>query len=165
MYGTYDDVLWGHLGNIDALASSDIALEVAAGDTSFIWTTYVPCRVKYFGFLVTVAFDYDTQTTEGIVALDKRVTPLSDTGRVEVCRIDLEDAMAVGDVRFVKPPNTNADMEPGDQLVVEVVTQAVGGTEVGDWVPFVVFYPRAEVPANIASWTESVSGTDVTQVV
>lgn len=165
MYGTYDSVLWGHAGNLDALAGVDLALEAAAADTTFIWTIYVPCRVKYFGFMATVAFDYNVQSVEGVIALDKRVIPLADTGRVEVCRIDLEDGTALGETRLIEPPDTNADLEPGDQLIVEVVTQAAGGGGIaGDWVPVVIFYPRAEVPENIAKFT--IAGTsDITQVV
>lgn len=154
-YGTYDSVWVLGEHNQHDIASVDLALEVAAGDTTFTWVVYQPCRILRFGYFVSVAFNYDTQTTEGVVALDKRVTYGSDTGRVEVCRLDLEDGLSLGDVRDIVPPTTNADCEPGDELVVEVVTQAVGGTEVGDWVPFVTLAPRAEVHGNITSWTLS----------
>lgn len=165
MYGTYDHNIWLHEANQENAAGVDLALEVATGDTTFTWMIYWPCVVLKFGYLVTVAFDYDTQTVEGVVALDKRVTFGSETGRVEVCRIDLEDGLAIGG-RFVRPPSTNYLCQPGDQLVVEVITQAAGGGSIaGDWVPFVLLAAHDEVPGNITAWSESVSGTDITQVV
>ena len=163
-YGTYDFIHRFDKTNIwdpTVASAADIILEVATGDTLFIWTCLWPMEVLAFGYLVTVAFNYDTLVTEGVVALDKRVTYLSDTGRVEVCRIDLETALPLGDVRFVLPNRTNIRCAPGDQLVVEVITAALGGTEVGDWSPFVMCGVWAETPANILNaalvqtWTQS----------
>jgi len=162
MYGTYDPVQYLSEANQDDVASVDLALEVAAGDTTFTWQIYWPCRVVYFGFLVSVAFDYATQTAEGIVALDKRITFGSDTGRVEIGRVDLEDGLAISAVRFIEVPLTNANCDPGDQLVCEVVTAGTGGGGIaGDWVPFVVVARRDEVVGNLPGMTQST----LTQVV
>ena len=164
-YGTYDYIYTFDKTNIwdpTVASATDVILEVAAGDTLFIWTCLWPMQVLAFGYLVTVAFNYDTLVTEGVVALDKRVTYAENViGRVEVCRLDLEPALPLGDVRFIIPNPTNIRCHPGDQLVVEVVTAAVGGTEVGDWSPFVMCGVWAETPANIRtagdvqSWTQS----------
>ena len=163
-YGTYDYIYVFNKTNLwdpTVASTTDVILEVAAGDTLFIWTCLWPMQVLAFGYLATVAFNYDTLVTEGVVALDKRVTYVSDTGRVEVCRLDLESGLAAGDVRFVLPNRTNVLCAPGDQLVCEVVTAAVGGTEVGDWSPFVMCGVWSEVPGNILNaagvqtWTQS----------
>ena len=161
-YGTYDYIYMFHEANQENVAGADLALEVATGDTTFTWMCYWPMQVLSFGFLVSVAFDYNVQTAEGVIALDKRVTFGSDTGRVEVCRVDLEDALAIGAVRYVLPPRANMFCHPGDQLVCEVVTAATGGGAIaGDWVPFVMLGVWTETPANILtagsvqSWTQS----------
>ena len=163
-YGTYDFIHRFDKTNIwdpTVASATDVILEVATGDTLFIWTCPWPMQVLAFGYLVTVAFNYDTLVTQGVVALDKRITYLSDTGRVEVGRLELLDALALGAVRYVLPNRTNIFCHPGDQLVCEVITAALGGTEVGDWSPFVMCGVWAETPANILtaagvqSWTQS----------
>lgn len=164
MYGTYNMAQWLHYGNRNADKATAEALEVAAGDVAnALWAILYPCTVKFFGFEVTVAFDYDTQTAEGIIALDKRVTPASDTGRVEVARVDLEDGLAIGDVRGLLGTDmgTDAFCQPGDELVLEVVTAGTGGGSIaGDWRPIIILAPYDEVPENCTGWTLS----DVTQV-
>jgi hypothetical protein len=164
-YGSYDGNIWLSFFNVDTAAGaavtrpSDIALEAAAGDmTGMTWTINFPARVIEFGYHVTVAFDYDTLVTTGVIALDKRVLSESDTGRVEVVRLNLVDGLA--QYASCRAPralvgSTAGNLEPGDQLVCEIVTQAVGGTEVGDYYPYVVIAPRAETPRNITDYTES----------
>ena len=155
-YGTYDPIYILGESNQENVTGVDLALEVATGDTTFTWQIYWPCFVYAFGYLVSVAFDYNTQIVEGIVALDKRITFGSDTGRVEVCRLDLEDALAIGSVRYIFPNRTNVNCDPGDTLICEVVTAGTGGGAIaGDWVPFVLAAPRAEVVGNITGWSQS----------
>lgn len=155
-YGTYDYIYMFHEANQENVTGVDLALEVAAGDTTFTWIAYWPMQVLAFGFMVTVAFDYNVQVAQGVIALDKRPTFGGDVGRVEVGRVELLDALAIGSVRYVLPNRTNVMVDPGDTLVCEVVVAATGGGAIaGDWVPFVMCGVRAETPANITGWTQT----------
>lgn len=158
-YGTYDYIYVFDRTNIfdpTVASAATLALEVAAADTTFVWVAPWPMQVLAFGYMVTVAFDYNVQVAQGVVALDKRVTFGSNTGRVEVARLELLDGLAISAVRFILPNRTNILLDPGDSLVCEVVVAATGGGAIaGDWVPFVMCGVRSETPANITGWTQS----------
>lgn len=128
-----------------------IAIEAATGDKS-VWTAYHPMQVSRVGVLITVAINYDTLTTACVVAFDRRVTYGSDTGRVEMGRVTIPDATPIGAVIYLDIPNAQGndlgEVAAGGQVVAEVVTQGAGGTEVGDFQPFICWQPRAESPAN-----------------
>jgi len=159
MYGQYDIAHILSFWNVDGLTTdfaTALDLETAAGDTTYIWTVEYPAIVVDFGIRVTVAFDYDTLTTEGVVALDKRITAGSNTGRVEICRLSLPHGLAIGDIRTAPRARLGATarrVEPGEQLIVERVTTAAGGTELGDYYPWVALAPHDEEPGNCAHWT------------
>lgn len=165
-YGTYDAniILTGANSFTSETTALDLSSAVSGIMARFRWTVYWPARVKAFGYRVLTALAYTgTVDSEGILALDKRVLTGSETGRVEVARMDLEDGLGVGSVRFVQPDRTdgNENLEPGDELMLQIVTvaSASGGTS-GTYHPFIVLEARAETVANLADLTEST----VTQV-
>lgn len=148
-HGSCDAITHIFVDGTSALVGSHI-LEVAAADLDQPFTVCRPITVVRFGIFVTVAFDYDTQTTEGIVALDRRITYGSDTGRVEIDTINLTDTTALGKVIYV---NCDQDCDVGDQLIFEAKTAAVGGTEVGDFFGFFDYTFRGSSDANQADLT------------
>ena len=132
-----------------------IVLEAAAGVKLASRPLMEPITVTRFGYAVTVAFDYDTQTTEGILTLYRY--PLGNAAnKVALDTIVLQDALAAGTVAYSDVPNPpvaadkkgKADFNAGDIVAIWVSTQAAGGTEVGDFQPYFCFHPRAEVEAN-----------------
>ena len=137
---------------IDSTSALPIAsaLEEAAADIGLAYTVVTPITVTRFGVTATVAFDYDTETTEGVVALDRRVLYGSDTGRTEIDTVAMTDGTALGKSIYV---NCSEDCDVGDQLVLEIKTAAAGGTEVGDWIGWFCYTPRGSSDANQADLT------------
>ena len=125
------------------------ALEVAAGDLDQPFVVAgAPITITRFGIFVTVAFAYDTQTAEGIVSLDRRVTYGSDTGRVEIETVNLTDTTALGKSIYV---DCATDCDVGDQIMLEAKVAATGGGGIaGDWFGYFCYTPRAQTPANMA---------------
>jgi hypothetical protein len=140
-----------HAGMTDAGHATALAVEAATGDIG-IWTAFHPMQVSRVGVLITVAINYDTLTTKAVIAFDRRVTYGSDTGRVEMGRVSIPDATAAGTVIYLDIPNgegnDNGEVLAGQQVVAEIVTQGAGGTEVGDFQPFVCWQPMAVAPGN-----------------
>lgn len=159
MYGQYDACHILGFWNVDNLTTdfaTALVLETAAGDTAYVWTVEYSAIVVDFGIRVTVAFNYDTLVTTGVVALDKRITAGSDTGRVEIGRLNLPNGLAVGDIRTAPRAalgSTARLVEPGQQLIFERLVTAVGGIEVGDYYPWVALAPHDETSENCAHWT------------
>lgn len=154
-YGTYDKHV---LKSTDSNAGQEtaIALEASTG-VKFTFDIVEPITVTRFGIKPTVTFTYDTMTTEAVVKLKKYITYGSSSGEVVLATITLTDpAVAAnqdwlaGHVYYVDVDNALnvACIDAGEQLVVEVTTQGAGGTEVGDWLPYIMYNPRAEVAAN-----------------
>ena len=156
MYGT-DDRQVVDLANDDAALATAIILEAATG-AKLTKTVVEPITVTRFGFRPTVTFNYDTLTTKGVLTLYKY--PAGNSGnKVALATINLEHGDLAGtqyyvnvDNKVVKAtspatgvaPRAGADFQAGDQVVIEVTTQAAGGTEVGDYQPFFCFTPRPE---------------------
>lgn len=165
MYGTHDMAQWLGFWNRKTDNATAIALEAAAGDVAnALWSVVYPCSVKFFGFEVTVAFSYGGLTSEGRIALGKRLTPGSDTGRVEVARVDMPGGLAAGHVHGIlyEAMGPDADLLPGNELVLSVHTQAAGGAGIaGDWRPIIILAPNDEHPNNAPLW----SLTDLAQAV
>jgi hypothetical protein len=156
LYGEELHVIDGAIG--DASLATAIALEAAAG-AKLTKTMLNPGVAVAFGFRPTVAFDYDTQTEKGVLKLYKY--PGGDSGnKVELASINLEDGDLAGTIyktRVSSRPvyggvaqaDPKAFYEPGDQLAVEVTTQAAGGGYIaGDFQPFIVFANRGGIGAN-----------------
>jgi hypothetical protein len=57
-------------------------------------------------------------------------------------------------VLYVDVPNLAAtlkgNVKSGEQVVCEVTVQGAGGTELGDYQPYICYHPRAETDANQA---------------
>jgi hypothetical protein len=151
MYGSYEKALILNQANNDASLATAIALEAGAAVKS-TWSIIEPMTVTRFGIQVTVAFNYDTQTVLGILKLKKYVVYGSSAGEVELASIELTHGLAAGSVVYVDVDNALgvANLKAGEQLVAEVTTAGVGGTETGDYTIFVAGNPRPEVAANQA---------------
>lgn len=151
-YGAYDKYV-ANSADADAALATATALEASTG-VIMTKTAMMPMQVTAFGFLVSVTFNYDTQTTEGIVTLKKYVAYGSSSGAKTLGHVHLTDAMAAGEVAFVEINSSDALVKPGEQIIVEITTQAAGGTEVGDFHPFVVWHPAAEYYGNCSNMTK-----------
>jgi hypothetical protein len=144
----------------DTAMATAVALEATTG-AKLTKTMENPGVARAFGFRPTVAFDYDTQTTEGILTLYKY--PAGDSAsKVALGTIALEDAAEAKKYYFVNIPAQGrgpevvtgtrypardpiAYFEAGDQLVVEITTQAAGGGYIaGDFQPVVWYNNRGE---------------------
>lgn len=148
-YGAYDKMV-GHLGDVDSVLPTALALEASAA-VKGVQTALVPMQITGFGFLVTVAFNYDTQTTEGVIALKKYVAFGSSVGAKTLATLKLTDALAAGKVVFKDISSADGLVKPGEQIVIEITTQAAGGTEAGDFQPFYTWHPAAEVAGNCSA--------------
>jgi len=152
-YGTYDRDVHQFINETSALPDIH-ALEVTAGDKSLAFDVVEPIVVTRIGVMATVAYDYDTQTAEGQVAVDRRVAYGSDAGRVELGVIKQADGTPAGTVLYKDINPVNCDV--GDQLIAEVKVAATGGAGIaGDFKVFFCYHHRAETDANQAEQTAS----------
>ena len=153
-YGTYDKSR-RLLNTIFPGTTGDLALEAAAA--AILDDLQVePITVTRFGFIPTVAFDYDTQTAEGVLTL-YRYPVAGGAGKVALATIPLEDLALIDNVYYVDVDNPpvaargkgRADIDAGERVVIEITTAATGGGAIaGDFHPFFDFHPRAEVEDN-----------------
>jgi hypothetical protein len=88
------------------------------------WAPIVPTRLLFATLTVTVA---TTAADNAIIALDKRITAGSDTGRVELDQLEIAGGSPQGRVGYVKIANA-PQLVPGDELVVELLNASVAGT-------------------------------------
>jgi len=165
----------GHYGFYDKFVTDSgamvanptaIILEAAVGEIRASRPLMEPITVTRFGYQATVAFDYDSLTTEGILSLYRY--PLGNaSNKVLLQTIRLPHATPIGSVCYADVPNpvvpatlvggvitvparNKADFDAGDVVAIWISTQAVGGTELGDFQPFFCGHPRAEVAPNQA---------------
>lgn len=152
-YGFYKKMVFDAAVGDAALAAA-IALEAAPG-AILTKTMNEPFVVTRFGYRPTVAFDYNVQTQEGVLTIYRYPVAVG-TGKVALASIPLKDAALVDNVYYVDVPNPldpvrkmgKAEINAGEKVVIEITTQAAGGTEVGDFQPFFCGHPKAEVAAN-----------------
>lgn len=107
-----------------------------------------PCEAVRIGFLVTTALT----TTAAVVDFDKRVTPGSDTGRVDqgVGRVTAPAAaQAVG--KMIHKEVNSVKLVPGEEVVFEVVTAPAEGAVI----PYMEVIPIPEEPVNLANMVKS----------
>lgn len=126
-----DPVVWGE-DQLDPIATQ------GPGD-KVIGNVLYPTTVFRLAILVTT----DMTVTAAVIALDRRVLAGSDVGRVEVARITVPVAVGVGKV--VYKDFDPVDVDPGDQLVLELITASTAG---GGLI-WVGGYPRAETMPNV----------------
>jgi hypothetical protein len=170
------DLVFSHLphttATADAALATATAVEAATGDIA-TWTIWHPTTVTQVGVLITVAVNYDTLTTKAVIAFDKRPTFGSDTGRVEMGRVSIPDGAVAGALYCVDIPtgdaasNEDGDCFVGYQIVAEIVTAGLGGTEVGDFQPLWFGEPMSELPSNNVNGAGSITfikDTTTTQV-
>jgi hypothetical protein len=116
------------------------------GDKGVPYTPgYQPVVVRGFA-VVTKA----VMSCAGLVALDKRATAGSDTGRTELDTVAISNATPVGSVVFVDGLNTK--VSPGEELVAEV-TDATGTASSLKVIAILEWSP--ESPANNSDMSES----------
>ena len=149
-YGDHDfHVMHGGMANSGYPTA--IALEAGAADlTGALWDVQTPMIITRVGLLVTVAFDYDTLVTEGVVTFFRRITYGSNTGRVTLGTVRLINATAAGRILYRDINDVFANV--GDQIVAAITTAAVGGTELGDFLPMFYYQPVPETLANQTRW-------------
>ncbi|MEW6385913.1 MAG: hypothetical protein AB1491_00130 [Thermodesulfobacteriota bacterium] len=140
-YGTYDKLV---MAEPEADAKfTPLAVDAVAAD-KFVFTAREPLTVTRFGLEITTA--YANQTTKQKVSLDKRVTHNSETGRVELAEIELQNGYADGHIYY---KNLNSiDLDVGQQLVIEQKVAGAGSSVGGACNPFFCYHRRAEVAAN-----------------
>lgn len=150
-------------------ASTAEDLSVAAADHVAVQFPY-PVHIVGWGFVLTEASGTFT-TTQPVVSLDYRPTANSDTGRVEKSTITVPVSKAIGTTIVSTTPKVGSgvagyglvpfDLVPGEQIVFEHKTQAVGGTVTGAGHYFVIYEEDAEDIGNVAStgtlWVEAAS--------
>jgi hypothetical protein len=154
MYGSYaKKVIDACVG--DASLAAALALE-AAKAAILTKTMNEPFVVTRFGYRPTVAFNYDTQTAEGVLTI-YRYPVAGGVGKVALASIPLKDAAEVNGVYYVDVPNPpvatrkmgRAEINAGEQVVIEITTQGAGGAGIaGDFQPYFCGHPKAEVCAN-----------------
>lgn len=137
-----------HTGMAASGYATAIALEAGAANlTGGLWDVFEPMVVVYGGVLVTVAFNYDTQTAEAVVKFFQRVTYGSDTGRVELCAIRLIDGTAAGKILYA--PAAKKLISAGQQIVAAITTAGTGGGSIaGDFQPVFGYYPVGDSTPN-----------------
>jgi len=140
-YGTYDK--FPLVESLKDASQTAIAVNAATGDKA-TFTARVPMAVVGFGVEITT--NYANQTTKQVVSLDKRPTHNSDTGREELAAITLENGYADGHIYRKKV--SAVKVEAGQQLVVEQKVQGAGTGVAGGCIPFIIWYPLAEVAGN-----------------
>lgn len=155
-YGTYDKSVLMSV-NSNAGQETAIALEAGTG-VKFTYDIVEPITVTRFALKPTVTFNYATMSAQSVVKLKKYVTYGSSVGEVTLATITLDDpavsgnnAWTAGHVYYVDVENAlnAACVNAGQQLVVEVTTAGTGGGGIaGDWLPYIMYNPRAEVEAN-----------------
>lgn len=160
MYGSYEKTVYDAAVG-DASLATAIALEATTG-AKLTKTMNEPFVVTRFGFRPTVAFAYDTQTTEGVLTL-YRYPVAGGAGKVALATIPLQDAAVVNGVYYVNVQNPivaarkmgRAEINAGEQVVIEVSTQAAGGGYIaGDFQPFFCGHHKAEVADNQSLMTD-----------
>lgn len=142
-----------------------IDMDAATGAKKTL-TINFPCAPMYFGFRPVIPFVYQTQTTEGVLAL--YLYPGGDAAKkVLLAEIPLEDKAAAHEQYMVKVPNFPNSISQGhagsppancvvqDQLVAYIKTQAVGSTYLaGTFQPILLIQMRGESYAQQAAWND-----------
>lgn len=151
----------------DDMSVTALELNASTGALKTLTLTF-PCAPLYFGFQpIETPFDYHTLTTTGVLGL--YLYPGGDSSKeVLLASIDLEDAAALHKQYMVRVPNVPAsgvsqghakepvaNCNPQDQLVVKIITQAVGDSYLdGDFQPVLIMQHRGESFAKMSAWKD-----------
>lgn len=129
----------------DAAWEAPVAFQTAADKA--LCRIFKAITVKRIGVLITTA----VTVTAAVLDFDRRVTPGSDTGRVSsgVGRITAPvTGSAIGQVVY---KNVSVDLNPGDEVVFELVTASTAG----GGIPIMEYIDRPEEPANFTEMVAS----------
>lgn len=124
-----------------------------------VFTVQMPMQVVRFGIVITTATA--GYTTPPRVALFRRVTFGSDTGRVKIAEFNIPTGLAAGTVYYVtvKTADARGTCLAGSQLVVATTVQGSGGaSQAGAYRPFIEYALASEATAN---QTSMVRATDL----
>lgn len=128
----------------DALTAVSLA---GVADNLRLFKVCQPITVYEIGVFITTA----CTVTSPVVDFDKRITAGSDTGRVDkgvgTMTFPAVASCAISKVAR-KVLTTPVDLNPGDEVSVQVTTAATAGAGI----PYLLFRPRDEVAANLANY-------------
>lgn len=126
---------------------STVAL-TSTGD-KFTFSPGGPCDVVRWGLLWTV-----TAGGAPVIAADKRITAGSDTGRVNAALGTITPgAAAAGTYTYTEPTTGPWELNPGDQVVIEVTTAA---TTTGSAIPIIEVRDRPFVDGPNARLADAI---------
>jgi hypothetical protein len=129
------------LGMGDAVWEAPITFTSPADKA--VWRVFAPITVLRIGYYVTTVM----ATTIPVVDFDRRITPGSDTGRVDQALGRVTGpAVATQVAGKVVYKEVRVDLNAGDEVVFELVTAAASGAAI----PVMEYVARHEVPANQA---------------
>jgi hypothetical protein len=164
MYGTYTRKVVDSANDNHGMAVA-IALNAAVGNI-LTKSAREPMCVERFGFAPTVALDYDTATAKAVLTLYKYPGGVT-ADKVALATITLEDGDEPGvqyvvdvdnqPVKAAAPytgiqPKGMADLDPGDQVGIEITTQGAGGGGIaGTFQPFFCWHERPESEDNMSN--------------
>lgn len=119
---------------------NETALTLASTGVKARWTPGVQGgTIRRWGLQLEAA----TSVTAAVVVLKKRPTPGSATGEVVLQSLTLATAEAAGNTVYGN--DLQAQILPGEQVIIEVTTAATGGATT---FAFLEFDPDWEVPGN-----------------
>lgn len=121
--------------------SGGTAVSLTSTGDKFVFTPNVPIDIVEWGVVLTTALDATLRT----IALDKRVTAGSDSGRVNAVgttTISGSAAVVAGKQLYARPTSP-VQINPGEQAVIEVTDAAVAGAGV-----FYVKFQRRAAPSQ-----------------
>ena len=134
------------------LLGATLITAVAGDIANAAWTMPSSYQVTRVGVQITTAVVYGAAPTLAVIALDRRVTNGSDAGRVELGRVNIPESAPLGAVYYIDVPNSatsqSGDLNTGDQIVAEIITQGAGGTGTGAFRPLWWGNPRSEINRN-----------------
>jgi hypothetical protein len=160
-YGTYDRMVVDSANDDHGMAS---AILLGSSTGAILTKTLKEPRVAVrFGYWVTTAFNYNTPTAIGVLTLYKYPGGNA-SNKVALATINLVDG-ALASIEYFCDVDDKAvaaiapyeglafkfiaDLEPMDQIVVEMTTRATGGSYLtGAFQPFICLWKRAEETQN-----------------
>jgi len=111
-----------------------------------------PGAISQIGFFVTTLVASDT--LDGVVEFNRRPTPGSGTGEVQLGTLTIPDGTAVG--KLIVKDITPVKLVPGDALSLELLTQCTDASSAaGAGYYFFTFAPEEEEIANLVNVTAS----------
>lgn len=136
----------------DLVAQLETAVSFVTTGDKFLFAPAEPIEIVRWGVLATANFG-----GSAVIALDKRITAGSDTGRLDAHGGTLSvGALAEGKGAYGEPTKATDPLgflpvDPGEELVVEVTT---GATTTGTAYAWIAYLPRPFQVGHIANLTK-----------